>query len=98
MARRADRRVEPGLLAGPGRGSGRADIGATESGGRRRILATMLGPYGVQTPRILIVGDDPNLLVLLAEQLRGDGYDVQTARDGDEALRRLTQSWPDLLV
>ena len=55
-------------------------------------------PYGVTTPRILIVDDDPNLLVLLAEQLRGDGYDVQTARDGDEALRRLSTSWPDLLV
>jgi CheY-like chemotaxis protein len=32
------------------------------------------GPYGVTTPRILIVDDDPNLLVLLAEQLRSDGY------------------------
>lgn len=50
------------------------------------------------TPRILIVDDDPNLLVVLAEQLRADGYDVTTARDGDEALRRLRQSWPDLLV
>src|SRR3954469_23392205 len=57
------------------------------------------GPYGsVAAPRILIVDDDPNLLVILAEQLRGDGYEVQTARDGDEALRRLGQSWPDLLV
>jgi DNA-binding response OmpR family regulator len=55
-------------------------------------------PYGVTTPRILIVDDDPNLLVILAEQLTADGYDVQTARDGDEALRRLSHSWPDLLV
>ena len=36
--------------------------------------------------------------MVLAEQLRADGYDVVTARDGDEALRRLRQSWPDLLV
>ena len=42
--------------------------------------------------------DDPNLLVILADQLRADGYEVQTARDGDEALRRLSQSWPDLLI
>src|SRR6476661_7209552 len=57
------------------------------------------GPYGgVAAPRILIVDDDPNLLVILAEQLRADGYEVQTARDGDEALRRLGQSWPDLLI
>ncbi len=56
------------------------------------------GLYGVAAPRILIVDDDPNLLVILADQLRADGYEVQTARDGDEALRRLTHSWPDLLV
>ena len=56
------------------------------------------GPYGVSAPRILIVDDDPNLLVILADQLRADGYDVADARDGDEALRRLRQSWPDLLV
>jgi DNA-binding response OmpR family regulator len=54
--------------------------------------------YPSSRPRILIVDDDPNLLVILAEQLRADGYDVVTARDGDEALRRLRQSWPDLLV
>src|SRR4249919_298060 len=56
------------------------------------------GPYRETSPRILIVDDDPNLLVILAEQLRADGYEVQTARDGDEALRRLGQSWPDLLI
>jgi two-component system, OmpR family, KDP operon response regulator KdpE len=49
-------------------------------------------------PRILIVDDDPNLLVLLADQLRADGYEIQTARDGDEALRRLKSGWPDLLI
>ena len=56
------------------------------------------GSYGVTAPRILIVDDDPNLLVILAEQLSADGYDVQTARDGDEALRRLAASWPDQLI
>jgi len=68
--------------------------------GRRRILRRMLGPgpYGVTTPRILIVDDDPNLLVLLADQLRADGYEIATARDGDEALRRLRGGWPDLLI
>ncbi|MGE5156041.1 MAG: response regulator transcription factor, partial [Betaproteobacteria bacterium] len=54
--------------------------------------------FGAQSPRILIVDDDPNLLVLLAEQLRADGYETMTARDGTEALRRLQASWPDLLI
>jgi len=52
----------------------------------------------LQSPRILIVDDDPNLLVLLAEQLRAAGYETQTARDGTEALKRLQASWPDLLI
>ena len=57
------------------------------------------GPGGpVTAPRILIVDDDPNLLVLLADQLRADGYEITTARDGDEALRRLRTAWPDLLI
>ena len=53
---------------------------------------------GGPAPRILIVDDDPNLLVLLADQLRADGYEIATARDGDEALRRLRAGWPDLLI
>ena len=53
---------------------------------------------GGPSPRILIVDDDPRLLVLLAEQLRADGFEIQTARDGDEALRRLRTGWPDLLI
>lgn len=56
------------------------------------------GSGAVPAPRILIVDDDPSLLVLLADQLRADGYEIATARDGDEALRRLRASWPDLLI
>jgi len=48
--------------------------------------------------RILVVDDDPNLLVVLAEQLRDDGFDVSTARDWQEALRRIEAGWPDLIV
>ena len=57
------------------------------------------GPGGLPVaPRILVVDDDPNLLVILADQLRADGFEVSTARDGTEALRRLEHAWPDLLV
>ena len=56
------------------------------------------GPGGVVTPRILLVDDDPDLLILLADQLRADGFEVMTARDGVEALNRLRTSWPDLLI
>jgi DNA-binding response OmpR family regulator len=62
------------------------------------MLAGTGSAWGAAAPRILIVDDDPNLLVLLADQLRADGYETTTARDGDEALRRLRASWPDLLI
>jgi DNA-binding response OmpR family regulator len=67
------------------------------------ILGAMLSGaptgYGGETaPRILLVDDDPNQLVLLADQLRADGFEIQTARDGDEALKRLRTAWPDLLI
>jgi two-component system KDP operon response regulator KdpE len=48
--------------------------------------------------RILLIDDDANLLVVLAEQLHDDGYEVATARDGQEALRRLDSGWPDLIL
>lgn len=57
------------------------------------------GPMGsVRPARLLLVDDDPNLLIVLTEQLRADGYDVATARDGAEALRRLEAAWPDLVI
>jgi two-component system response regulator VicR len=62
------------------------------------MLAGVTAPWRGGAPRILIVDDDPNLLVLLAEQLRADGFETMTARDGDQALRRLQSGWPDLLI
>jgi two-component system, OmpR family, KDP operon response regulator KdpE len=56
------------------------------------------GAHGTISPRILLVDDDPNLLVVLSERLTADGFDVATARDGQEALRRLATGWPDLLI
>jgi len=62
------------------------------------MAISMAGPGLVHAPRILLVDDDPNLLALLADQLREDGFEVATARDGAEALRRLSGGWPDLLL
>jgi DNA-binding response OmpR family regulator len=61
----------------------------------------MTAPVGADTGapnRILIVDDDHELLALLADELRADGFEVQTARSAEEALRRLGQAWPDLLI
>jgi len=47
---------------------------------------------------LLIVDDEPNLLRAVAACLRGEGYEVDTARSGDEALVQIAQRLPDLIV
>jgi len=48
--------------------------------------------------RILVVDDEAKLLRAVAVDLRGEGYDVATARSGAEALALVAQSLPDLIV
>ena len=48
--------------------------------------------------RLLVVDDEPNLLVAVKACLRGEGFDVVTARSGAEALVRVAESVPDLVV
>ncbi len=47
---------------------------------------------------MLLVDDDTAHLEALAERLTGDGFEVEKARSGREALARLDESWPDLVV
>lgn len=48
--------------------------------------------------RLLIVDDEPNLLRAVAACLRGEGYEVETARSGEEALIHIAQRLPDLII
>ena len=47
---------------------------------------------------MLLVDDDPSHLDALADRLSGDGFLVDRARSGPEALARLDESWPDLVI
>jgi CheY-like chemotaxis protein len=48
--------------------------------------------------RVLIVDDNEALLATTAATLSHEGYDVETARDGFEALAALRGSLPDLII
>ncbi len=48
--------------------------------------------------QLLVVDDDPSLLLAVSETLRAEGYDVVTARRGAEALVRVAESLPDLII
>ncbi len=48
--------------------------------------------------RVLLVDDDSQLLMRLADRLERDGFSVATARSGREALDRLDKWWPEIVV
>ncbi len=48
--------------------------------------------------RLLVVDDEPNLLRAVAAVLRGEGFEISTARSGKEALVAVARNLPDLIV
>ena len=48
--------------------------------------------------KVLIADDEPDILEILKYNLSGEGYEVITAKDGDEALEKARRSKPDLIV
>jgi len=49
-------------------------------------------------PRILAVDDEPNIVRLIQVNLERHGYQVETANNGAQALAKIRNSRPDLLV
>lgn len=48
--------------------------------------------------KVLIADDEPDILEILKYNLEKEGYQVLTAKDGNEALERARQNQPDLIV
>lgn len=48
--------------------------------------------------RILIVDDEPNIIISLEFLLKREGFEVHVARDGDEALAQIQAVKPDLVL
>ncbi len=48
-----------------------------------------------RTPKILLVDDEKNLILMLAKILRRHGYEVITAHDGEEGKAVLREHMPD---
>ena len=51
-----------------------------------------------QKAKILIVDDDPDILVAIGAVLEARGYQMVTARDGEEGLAKLKEASPDLII
>jgi DNA-binding response OmpR family regulator len=50
------------------------------------------------TKRILIVDDEPNIVVSLEYLMKREGYEVSIAPDGEAALHALAHDTPDLII
>jgi two-component system alkaline phosphatase synthesis response regulator PhoP len=48
--------------------------------------------------KILIADDEPDILEILKYNLSNEGYEVVTAKDGDEALDKARRTSPDLII
>lgn len=48
--------------------------------------------------RILIVDDEPSIVISLEFLMKREGYEVQIAADGEAALKALAEGHPDLVL
>jgi two-component system alkaline phosphatase synthesis response regulator PhoP len=48
--------------------------------------------------KILIADDEPDILEIISYNLRNEGYETITAKDGDDALHKASAFKPDLII
>ncbi len=49
-------------------------------------------------PKVMIVDDDPSIVVALEFLMEQNGYEVQVARSGEEAIESIPKFQPDLIL
>ena len=52
----------------------------------------------MKAKKILIVDDEPNILISLEFLMKREGYEVVLARDGQEAIDAIARERPDLVL
>lgn len=107
---RAHARQTPVVLLPGSSGPNAADsVSAKDPASRSPADATLTGLYSHSTcggdvdggqfeHRVLVVDDDPSAVRLLERALSKAGYDVLTAGDGDEGLRKLLNEGAHIVV
>jgi two-component system alkaline phosphatase synthesis response regulator PhoP len=52
----------------------------------------------IRARKVLIADDEPDILEILKYNLLKEGYQVVTAKDGDDAIEKAKMFNPDLIV
>src|SRR5260221_11387912 len=55
-------------------------------------------PHRIKAMKIMVADHDRDLVDLLSFWLKSQGYDVVRAFDGEKAIQRWHQAWPDLVL
>lgn len=55
-------------------------------------------PMSQSSHKVLVVDDEPDIVELLKYNLTKEGYQVETARDGEEAIKRYEEFDPELIL
>lgn len=48
--------------------------------------------------KILLVDDEPHIIIMLANRIKHAGYEIITAGDGQEGLEKARKEKPDLII
>jgi CheY-like chemotaxis protein len=62
------------------------------------LALSLVNPMTKPLPRILLVDDEPNNLLLLEELLQSQGYETLVASSGSQALEIVQDFLPDLIL
>ena len=80
-------------------GSVIASVAAPRRGSTNRdVREKGCTPMRRQSPLVLVVDDEPHIVNVLTMKLRGAGYDVVTAEDGEQAYELALEQLPDLVI
>jgi two-component system, OmpR family, alkaline phosphatase synthesis response regulator PhoP len=52
----------------------------------------------IKGQKVLVADDEPDILEIIEYNLRSEGYEVYTAKDGDEAIKKARQIHPHLVI
>jgi DNA-binding response OmpR family regulator len=72
--------------------------GSFDVGGGVHIFYYIVGLVGGFRVKIMVADDDRDMVDMLSYWLKGHGYDVVRAFDGEQAIKRWRETLPDLVI
>ncbi len=73
-------------------------INTTHGKARKESATSLVHDGNVMATRVLVVDDEPMVREVLARYLSREGFDVEAAEDGEQALIRHAEGAPDLVL